>query len=182
MTLRTGLVAAAAAIAATAAVATALVAAAPAGAQSPDALQSLRAETARFHSLTEAAHAGYTVLPDAAGITCIDLPGVGGMGVHYVNGADVGDGAVDAATPEALVYEPTPQGLRLVALEYVVFQRQWDATHDAPPSLFGHEFGLTPDGNRFGLPAFYELHVWAWKDNSLGQFFEWNPDVVCPAA
>ena len=33
--------------------------------------------------------------------------------------------------------------------------------------------------NRFGLKAFYTLHVWAWKDNPNGAFVNWNPDVSC---
>ena len=33
--------------------------------------------------------------------------------------------------------------------------------------------------NRFGLPAFYTLHVWAWKDNPNGAFVNWHPDVSC---
>lgn len=61
---------------------------------------------APFHRLAVAKRAGYGVLSDAAGIQCIDNPGVGGMGVHVVNGTLVGDGAVRASTPEALVYEP----------------------------------------------------------------------------
>ena len=65
------------------------------------------------------------------------------MGVHYVNGALVGDGKVSAATPELVVYEPLKNGgQRLVAAEYVVFQADWDAKHDEPPSLFGREFEL----------------------------------------
>jgi hypothetical protein len=27
-----------------------------------------------------------------------------------------------------------------------------------------------PAGNRYGLPAFYELHAWLWKDNPIGLF------------
>ena len=34
--------------------------------------------------------------------------------------------------------------------------------------------------NRYGLPAFYELHLWLWKPNSEGMFDDWNPKVVCP--
>ena len=42
----------------------------------------------------------------------------------------VGDDEVKATKPEALVYEPRPNGrMRLVALEYVVFQAEWDAHH-----------------------------------------------------
>ena len=30
-----------------------------------------------------------------------------------------------------------------------------------------------------GLPAFYELHVWAWRDNPKGVFADWNTRVSC---
>jgi hypothetical protein len=143
-------------------------------------LGSVRRASARFRSLAVAQAAGYGLLTDAAGIACIDRPGVGGMGVHYVNGALVGDGAIDPARPEALIYEPVQRGRsRLVAVEYVVFQADWDARHAAPPSLFGHQFVLVPAGNRYGLPPFYALHVWAWKHNPSGAFSDWNPRVSC---
>ena len=58
----------------------------------------------------------------------------------------------------------------------------WDATHGSPPKLFGHQFNFTDAGNRFGLPPFYSLHVWAWKDNPAGMFAMFNPDVHCPPA
>lgn len=142
-----------------------------------------RQATARYHDLEVAKAAGYGLLVDAAGIACIDNPGVGGMGVHYVNGALVGDAAVEPTKPEALVYEPTASGwLRLVAVEYVVFQQAWDATHASPPTLFGQQFELVPAGNRYGLPPFYELHAWIWKHNPLGLFNDWNPRVACPPA
>ena len=31
--------------------------------------------------------------------------------------------------------------------------------------MMGQLFHLFEAPNRFGLPAFYTLHVWAWKDN-----------------
>ena len=96
------------------------------------------------------------------------------MGIHYVKGP-VGDGAIDANAPEALVYEPQSNGrLRLVAVEYVVFQADWDATHDDPPSLFGQVFEPIGADNRYGIPPFYELHVWLWKHNPAGMFEDWN--------
>jgi hypothetical protein len=148
-----------------------------------DSLADVRAATARFHVLSVATHHGYGILRDANGIACIDNPGVGAMGVHYVNGGLVGATEVNPRTPEALVYEPQKDGqLRLVAVEYVTFQAQWDATHNAPPKLFGHTFMLTPDGNRFGLPAFYSLHAWVWKHNPAGTFAMWNPNVTCANA
>lgn len=157
-----------------------LAAAYPAHPVARDNLASVRAATARFHRLSVARASGYALLTDAAGIACIDNPGVGAMGVHYANGALVGSGKLDALKPQALVYEPAQDGsLRLVAVEYVLFQQAWDATHSAPPSLFGQQFMLTPDGNRFGLPAFYSLHAWIWKHNPSGMFSMWNPRVQC---
>jgi hypothetical protein len=136
--------------------------------------------TASYRKLATAKAAGYGLLVDAAGIACIDMPDMGAMGVHYVNGALVGDAVLDPLTPEALVYAPGEHGRsRLVALEYIVFQSAWDAEHSAPPELFGQTFDLTAAGNRFGLPAFYSLHAWVWKHNPAGTFSMWNPNVTC---
>ncbi|MPZ92599.1 MAG: hypothetical protein GEU68_13365 [Actinobacteria bacterium] len=149
----------------------------------PNELAAARAATAGYHRITSALDAGYGLFTDAAGIACIDAPGMGAMGIHYVNGGLVDDGAVNAATPEALVYEPEANGrLRLVALEYVVFKDAWDATHTSPPSLFGKTFDPTDAPNRYGLPPFYSLHAWVWKHNPAGTFAMWNPNVSCPAA
>jgi hypothetical protein len=139
-----------------------------------------RQATAKYRNLEVAKAAGYGLLVDAAGIACIDKPGVGAMGVHYVNGGLVKDPAIDPTKPEALVYEPTEDGgLRLVAAEYIVFQDAWDATHASRPTLFGEQFELVLAGNRYGLPPFYELHAWLWKRNPLGLFNDWNPRVTC---
>ena len=161
----------------------AVLASAATAAAGRDGLSTARAGTAGYHNNHAAVAAGYGLFKDAAGIACIDNPGVGTMGIHYVNGALVGDDVVDATTPELVVYEPTKNGrLRLVAAEYVVFQAAWNATHSSPPSLFGQQFTLTPAGNRYGIPAFYELHAWVWKHNPSGMFQDWNPRVSCAAA
>ena len=148
-----------------------------------DQLAAARAATSRFHTLAVATQHQYGILKDAAGIACIDKPGVGAVGVHFVNGnlvAAANAGNINPRAPQALVYEPETNGqMRLVAVEYVVFQQQWDTTHNAPPKLFNQEFMLTPDGNRFGLPAFYSLHAWIWKVNPDGMFNMWNPRVNC---
>ena len=84
--------------------------------------------TAKYHSLNLAKKAGYSILADTAGITCISEPGMGAMGVHYVKGDLVKDPAIDALHPEALVYAPDAHGrLHLAALEYVVTKGDWDA-------------------------------------------------------
>jgi hypothetical protein len=143
------------------------------------ALADAVAATARFHDLDAAKAAGYGEFRDAAGIACIESAGVGGMGVHYVKGALVGDGAVDPRTPEALVYEPRADGkLHLVALEYVVIASTW--TQLEPPSLFGREFDFVDSPNRYGLPPFYALHAWIFKPNPSGDLQAWNPRVDCP--
>jgi hypothetical protein len=165
-------------LAAAAVVVGALATAAPAVAGAD--LDSARAATARFHRVAHATAAGYGLFRDAAGIACIDKPGAGGMGIHYVNGALVGDGAIDATRPEALVYGPEHDGrLRLGAVEYIVPQALWDAYHDNPPELFGEEFELIGAGNRYGLDPFYELHAWVWRHNPRGMFDDWNPRVTC---
>jgi hypothetical protein len=144
-------------------------------------LDTVRAATAKFHSIAVAEQHGYALLTDAQGIACIDMPGMGGMGVHWASTALVADKKIQATHPEAMVYAPARDGtLRLAAVEYVVLKADWDATHDQPPRLFGHTFDLTPAPNRFGLPAFYSLHAWAWKHNPAGRFAMWNPNVTCP--
>ena len=163
--------------------------AAPAVALPGDDFQATRAATAGFHSLSQATSSGYGELRDAAGIACIDNP-AGGMGIHYVNGALVGDPALTQSSPEVLVYQPAPNGeLHLVALEYVILESTWRADHPDPadvPQLFGQSFerlagpGAAEPQNRYGLPAFYELHLWLWKANPNGLFNDWNPKVTCP--
>ena len=141
-----------------------------------------RAATDRYHDISLALADGYGEFRDAQGIACIDNPGVGAMGVHFVNGAYVGDTVLDPAHPEALVYEPRKfsGGYKLVALEYIVFKDVWEAAgHTSPPSLFGQEFMVTPSPNRFGIPAFYALHAWLFRGNPLGQLQPWNPRVSC---
>jgi len=160
-----------------------LAAAAPASAAGRADATAARIATGPFHDIATATDAGYRLFTDAAGIACIDQPGEGGMGIHYVNGPLVGDGKVDAATPELLVYAPQLNGrLKLVALEYVVPQALWDPAHDGPPRLYGRNFELVGAGNRYGLDPFYELHAWLWKPNPNGMFDDWNPRVICPAA
>jgi hypothetical protein len=52
-----------------------------------DGLDGLRDATARYHSIAAAEQRGYGLLTDAQHIACIDLPGTGGMGVHWANTA-----------------------------------------------------------------------------------------------
>ena len=154
-----------------------LAQAAPARPQPPESgVLQVRAATGRFHRVESAEAAGYARFQD-----CTSQPGQGAMGIHYVNGTYVGDAELDPTRPEALMYEPQPDGrLVLVGAEFIVFASNWNAVHATPPTLFGHELHLVPEPNRYSIPAFYELHVWAWRENPAGTFEDWNPTVTCP--
>src|SRR5437764_260904 len=90
---------------------------------SGETLANARDATAIYTDPPAALAGGYSLLTDAAGLACIDMPGQGAMGVHYVNGTLIQSGALDPARPQALVYEVRPNGgLQLAAVEYVVFQ------------------------------------------------------------
>ena len=107
-------------------------------------------------------------------------PEEGAMGVHYGNGDLVIDGELHADQPELLIYEQRDGSLRLVGVEFLVFVDAWnEAGNPAPPVLSGQQFHLVNSPNRYGIPAFYELHVWAWKNNPHGTFVDWNPTVSC---
>ncbi len=137
--------------------------------------------TAKFHDIATAESDGYGLFHDVNGIACIQEPGMGGMGVHWVDAALIGDGKVIPSTPEAIVYAPDRDGtLRIAALEYIVIKSDWDATHSSPPQLYpGKPFDVTTAPNRYGLPTFYSQHVWVWKHNPAGLLAMWNPTVHC---
>ena len=90
----------------------------------------------------------------------------GAQDQHFTNGALIEDPALDPLQPEALMYDTTPEGrLRLVGVEYLVFQDAWHAAGNKPaPTLLGREFYLNttlldePD---------YALHLWLKQYNPL---------------
>ncbi|MBL8593734.1 MAG: hypothetical protein JNK01_13700 [Devosia sp.] len=128
----------------------------------------VREVNARFADVGVATAEGYAPIPCVSGIEG------GAMGIHYVNGALIEDGLVDISKPEAVMYEPQADGsMQLVAVEYI--------TTKGPANLDGHLFSFTNSPNRYGLPPFYELHVWAWRANPTGSFADMNPTVSCDA-
>ncbi|TPI36731.1 hypothetical protein FJ414_15445 [Mesorhizobium sp. B3-1-6] len=130
--------------------------------------EKVRALDSRFEDVAVAKAEGYAPIPCASGITG------GAMGIHYVNATYLKDDAVDVAKPEAVMYEPMADGtLKLVAVEYI--------TSKGPASLEGQLFNFNSAPNRYGLGPFYELHVWAWKQNPTGAFADMNPNVSCDA-
>jgi hypothetical protein len=136
--------------------------------------QEVRRATEKYQDVSAATAAGYALF-----LGCVSSPQVGAMGIHYVNGELVGDGKIDAGRPEALMYEPRGGKLELVGVEYIVLAAAWDAASKTPPTLMGQLFHYNPAPNRYGIPAFYALHVWAWRDNPQGTFVDYNPRVSC---
>ncbi len=124
-------------------------------------IQIVQQSTARFTDVSVAEAEGY-----ALQFGCVSGPDSGAMGLHYVNGNLVNSGILDVTRPQIVIYEPTPSGgLRLIGADYLLFADAWDKNHSGPPELMGQLFHYFESPNRFGLPAFYTLHVWAWKDN-----------------
>jgi hypothetical protein len=156
--------------------------AAPANAGAAHQVAVAKHVTQGFTHTPAAKKAGYGLFKDLDHIACIDMKGMGAMGVHYANG-NLLDGKIQLRHPEALVYRFTRNGhLKLAALEYLVTREAWRANHPTGrPELFGHRFNFTPDGNRFGLPAYFSLHAWLWYKNPAGRYQMWNPKVHCPA-
>ena len=137
-------------------------------------VQLVRDATTPYVDVNAATAAGYQPF-----LGCVSGPDHGAMGYHYVNGALVGDGELDASRPEVLIYEASGGGLQLVGVEFVVIADTWLAHHDSPPVLEGQSFQFVSSPNRYGLPAHFELHVWAWRDNPNGAFVDWNNEVSC---
>ncbi len=144
------------------------------GASTAPLAQEVRRATQRYQDVAAATTAGY-----APFLGCVSSPQNGAMGVHYVNNDLVADGKLDPQRPEALMYEPRNGKLGLVGVEYIVIAAAWDAASKTPPTLAGQVFHYQPSPNRYGIPAFYALHVWAWKSNPHGAFVDWNPRVSC---
>ena len=137
-------------------------------------VQLVRDATRQFINVNAATAAGYQPF-----LGCVSGPDHGAMGFHYVNGPLVGDGLLDASRPEVLIYEASGGGLQLVGVEFVVIADTWLASHTSPPVLEGQSFQFVSSPNRYGLPAHFELHVWAWRENPNGAFVDWNNNVTC---
>jgi len=124
---------------------------------------------------------------------CVSGSDHGAMGIHYVNGQFNGEtllsggSQLDPTKPQALIYEPQPNGqMQLVAVEFIIFASALPP--NAAPEVDGHLMlyidgpsTARPDApqNRYGLPGFFELHVWAWRNNPQGPFVDWNDHVSC---
>lgn len=139
----------------------------PVGGAGNELLKQVLGSVARYHSTKQAEMSGYLSDP-----VCVEVPGLGGMGHHWVNPTLV-DPTFDPTQPEVILYAPDKNGkLKMVAVEYIVI----DAGQPAP-TFAGQAFdvGGTP------VPVdHWSLHVWLVKPNPSGVFAPFNPDVDCP--
>lgn len=130
-------------------------------------LKAVRNATAKYHSTTAAINAGYQ--PDNH---CVSVPGLGGMGYHWVNPSLV-DPVFDPLKPEVVLYATGPGGnLRLVALEYIVINV------GQPAPMFGNQ-PFDVGGTPIPVPH-WSLHVWLYENNPAGMFTPFNPNISCP--
>jgi hypothetical protein len=143
----------------------------------------VRDATARYRNINVALNEGF-----AQATPCVSGPDFGAMGVHFILSERISGGVLSSDQPEALIYEPMANGaLRLVGVEFIVLDQVWQKLHPkaGPPTLDGHLLNFVNTPNRYGLPAFWEMHVWAWEHNPVGSFADWNTAVSCdhqPAA
>jgi hypothetical protein len=148
---------------------------APLTAQSEGKLvDAVRAGVSAYRDPEAATEAGW--LP-ATG--CVSGPQEGAMGTHYINGDLMKDPELDPRLPEALIFEQNEGRTSLVGVEFITIAEEWHKTHTTPPVLLGQHFQYVGSPNRYGLKPFYELHVWAWKDNPNGTFADWHAHVSC---
>ena len=139
-------------------------------------VEQVRAGTKRYIDVNAATAAGYGPF-----LGCVAGTDHGAMGVHYVNGTLLADLTLDPAQPQALIYEPSSDGkMTLVGVEFILDSASWlAANNNTSPVLDGQVFNFVPAPNRFSINSFFELHVWAWRDNPQGSFVDWNNGVTC---
>lgn len=138
-------------------------------------IAAVRQATERFKDVSVAKNEGYSLQ-----FGCVSGPDYGAMGLHFVNFDKIKNEQPDPTQPQIVIYEANADGsLRLTGADFLIFADAWNEKHSDPPQLMGQLFHLFESPNRFNLPAFYTLHVWAWKTNPNGAFVNWHPNVSC---
>src|SRR5262245_2943936 len=95
-----------------------------------DLVRLVRMATDRFKNVTSIDGPG-----EVYGLVlgCVSGGDFGAMGLHYLNGALLGDGEINVAKPEIILFEPTRDGgIRITGADYIVFQKDWDPKHTNP--------------------------------------------------
>jgi hypothetical protein len=157
-------------------------------------LDELRAATIKYADVEVALAEGYVRDPMDVCETSYYLGSLddrGTMGIHFfrpdllgvaLEGRETRHDAqgtyTDFRQPAMLVYEPRPDSvLELVAVANMVNARAWkEAGHREPPSFGSVPFDYHPES---AFPAYYDLHVWLFRENPSGMFAPYNPAVSC---
>jgi hypothetical protein len=133
----------------------------------------VRGATRQYLDINKAIAAGYGPF-----LGCVSGSDHGAMGIHYVNPSLL-NGTINETQPQSLIYEPSNGQMKLVGVEYIADAATWLQNNSGPPVLEGQVFLFVDSPNRFNIPSFFELHVWAWRDNPQGSFVDWNDHVTC---
>jgi hypothetical protein len=136
-------------------------------------IQTVRSATYQYQDVSVAKAAGYGPF-----LGCVSGTDHGAMGIHYVNPSLL-NGTLDPTKPQALIYEPSNGQLSLVGVEFIVDAATWLKNNSSSPVLDGQTFLYVGSPNRYNIPPFFELHVWAWRLNPNGPFMDWNDNVSC---
>jgi hypothetical protein len=136
-------------------------------------VQTVRNATFAYQNVASAIAAGYGPF-----LGCVSGSDHGAMGIHYVN-PNLLNGTLDPTKPQAVIYEPSNGQLTLVGVEFIVDAATWLKNNSSPPVLEGQTFLYVDSPNRYNIPPFFELHVWAWRTNPQGMFMDWNNNVSC---
>ena len=136
-------------------------------------VQIVRSATSQYSDVHTATAVGYGPF-----LGCVSGSDHGAMGIHYVNPSLL-NGTLDPTHPQALIYEPLNGQLSLVGVEFIVDATTWLKNNPNPPVLEGQTFLFVDSPNRYNIPPFFELHVWAWRSNPMGPFMDWNDNVTC---
>jgi hypothetical protein len=136
-------------------------------AEENQALAALRRATARYHDVDAAIADGYFLLHG-----CEVRPGEGAVGILYIHLGRYLDGVIDLASPDGLLYAPSPTGKpQLVGVELALPTAMWSAPE--PPAFLGTRFQLEDEFAAFGL------HIWLWQHNPNGMFAQAHPGIAC---
>jgi hypothetical protein len=149
------------------------------------ALNAVRAALDKYKDPIVAVREGYL-----STLGCVDFPTggtehgsmeykPGAMGVHFINGALVGQ-KLDSTKPQVLLYEPVGDKLVLTGAEWFVPT----SVSKTPPTILGHQLMGPMEGHAPIMPAelhHWDLHVWLYKNNPNGMFSATNSAVKCPS-
>jgi hypothetical protein len=141
-------------------------------------LTAVRQATAKYHDVNVALADGFIRTP-----ACVEEPGLGGMGIHFINPARLMDPAINLLEPEILLYIETKKGMKLLGVEYFqgIGAPDTSIPDPAPPAavVLGRALDGPMEAHEPGQPPHYDLHVWIWQANPSGIFAPFNPNVSC---